>query len=48
VRVAREGGEGSFEFRALVRIDTPQEARYYEHGGILLYVLRRLLGSEQT
>jgi aconitate hydratase A / 2-methylisocitrate dehydratase len=33
------------EFRALVRIDTPQEARYYEHGGILPFVLRRLLGS---
>jgi aconitate hydratase len=29
--------------RAVVRIDTPQEARYYEHGGILPYVLRRLI-----
>ncbi len=27
---------------ALVRIDTPQEIEYYEHGGILLYVLRQL------
>jgi aconitate hydratase len=33
------------ELRAVVRIDTPQEARYFEHGGILPYVLRRLLGS---
>ena len=31
------------EFRALVRIDTPGEADYYRHGGILQYVLRSLL-----
>ena len=30
-------------FDALVRIDTPQEAHYYRHGGILQYVLRQLL-----
>ena len=30
-------------FSATVRIDTPQEIRYYEHGGILPYVLRQLL-----
>ena len=30
------------EFRAVVRIDTPQEIEYYEHGGILHYVLRQL------
>ena len=30
------------EFRAVVRIDTPQEIEYYEHGGILQYVLRQL------
>lgn len=29
-------------FKARVRIDTPQEIEYYEHGGILLYVLRQL------
>ncbi|NJD11965.1 MAG: aconitate hydratase AcnA, partial [Gemmatimonadetes bacterium] len=33
------------EFRALVRIDTPQEREYYRHGGILQYVLRQLLGA---
>ena len=33
---------GDLEFRALVRIDTPREADYYRHGGILQYVLRRL------
>ena len=46
VRV-RNGAGAAREFRALVRIDTPQEARYYEHGGILPYVLRKLLGAAQ-
>ncbi len=31
------------EFDALVRIDTPGEAEYYRHGGILPYVLRQLI-----
>jgi len=30
------------EFNAKVRIDTPQEIEYFEHGGILQYVLRQL------
>ena len=33
-------------FRAVVRLDTPQEVRYYENGGILTFVLRRLLRGE--
>ena len=33
-------------FSATVRIDTPQEARYYKHGGILPYVLQQLLARE--
>ncbi len=33
------------ELRALVRIDTPQEILYYQHGGILPFVLRSLLAS---
>ena len=33
------------EFRATVRLDTPREREYLRHGGILPYVLRRLLGS---
>ncbi|HEY6221032.1 MAG TPA: aconitate hydratase AcnA, partial [Candidatus Eisenbacteria bacterium] len=46
VSVRVQNGPGpAREFRALVRIDTPQEARYYEHGGILPYVLRKLLGA---
>ncbi|HEY6479478.1 MAG TPA: aconitate hydratase AcnA [Streptosporangiaceae bacterium] len=32
------------EFRAVVRIDTPGEAEYYRHGGIMQYVLRSLKG----
>jgi aconitate hydratase len=31
------------EFRARVRLDTPREREYLRHGGILQYVLRRLL-----
>jgi aconitate hydratase len=33
------------EFQALVRIDTPGEAEYYRHGGIMQYVLRSLAGG---
>jgi len=33
------------EFEVLLRVDTPQEVLYYEHGGILQYVLRQLVGS---
>ncbi|HET9732836.1 MAG TPA: aconitate hydratase [Acidimicrobiales bacterium] len=33
---------GGVEFAARVRIDTPAEADYYRHGGILQYVLRQL------
>jgi aconitate hydratase len=32
-------------FDALLRIDTPNEAQYYRHGGILQFVLRGLLGA---
>ncbi|HVM14521.1 MAG TPA: aconitate hydratase AcnA, partial [Egibacteraceae bacterium] len=32
-------------FTATVRIDTPREADYYRHGGILAYVLRQLLAG---
>jgi len=33
---------GTVEFSARVRIDTPMEAEYFRHGGILPYVLRQL------
>ncbi|MGH3737525.1 MAG: aconitate hydratase [Micromonosporaceae bacterium] len=32
-------------FDAVLRIDTPGEADYYRHGGILQYVLRKMLAS---
>ncbi len=41
----QDGGRGPVEFQARVRIDTPREADYYRHGGILQYVLRGLLAS---
>ena len=34
---------GDVEFDAVVRIDTPGEANYYRHGGIMQFVLRSLL-----
>jgi aconitate hydratase len=34
---------GDKEFTARVRIDTPKEVQYYQHGGILPFVLRNLL-----
>jgi aconitate hydratase len=33
------------EFRATLRLDTPREREYLRHGGILRYVLRRLLAG---
>ena len=33
------------EFRARVRLDTPREREYLQHGGILRYVLRKLLAG---
>ena len=37
---------GSKKFQAIIRIDTPQEVLYYQHGGILQYVLRQLLAHK--
>ena len=41
VRASREGAE-PVEFEAKVRLDTPNEVRYFENGGILHRVLRDL------
>jgi aconitate hydratase len=38
--VTAEGDEKAFQ--VVVRVDTPQEAEYFRHGGILPYVLRQL------
>jgi aconitate hydratase len=40
--VTAEGPGGACQFSVIVRIDTPGEADYYRHGGILPYVLRSL------
>ncbi|QDV06195.1 Aconitate hydratase 1 [Planctomycetes bacterium Poly30] len=43
VDVTATAKDGSVKkFQALMRIDTPAEAEYFRHGGILNYVLRRL------
>ena len=44
VTAHKEDGE-TIEFDAKVRIDTPGEAEYYRHGGILQYVLRQMVKS---
>ncbi|HSJ99306.1 MAG TPA: aconitate hydratase AcnA, partial [Myxococcota bacterium] len=44
VRVRASADDGRVtEFEVRVRLDTPTEADYYAHGGILQYVLRQLL-----
>lgn len=40
---ARKADGSSISFSVLARIDTPKEVEYYQHGGILQYVLRQLL-----
>ena len=42
--VATADDDSVTEFRVMVRIDTPMEAEYYRHGGILQYVLRQMAG----
>jgi aconitate hydratase len=44
VQVTRANGE-SFNFEVRLRIDTPTEAEYYRHGGVLNFVLRQLAAS---
>ncbi len=48
VAVTAAGPGGTRDFSATVRIDTPAEAAYYRHGGILPYVLRRLAAGERA
>jgi aconitate hydratase len=40
-------GDGAMSVPVVARIDTPTEAAYYEHGGILQYVLRQLLSGKE-
>jgi aconitate hydratase len=44
LRIHRANGETD-DATLILRIDTPIEVDYFEHGGILPYVLRQLLGS---
>jgi aconitate hydratase len=42
-----KASDGSTQtFKALLRIDTPDEAEYYRHDGILQYVLRQLRADQ--
>ena len=47
VTATPDGGD-PIEFKAKVRIDTPKERDYYEHGGILHYVLRQLAKADKA
>ena len=44
VAVTATDGDRTVEFEARLRIDTPMEAQYYRHGGILPYMLRQMAG----
>ena len=46
VKVRATNNGKATDFKALVRIDTPQEALYYANGGILQFVLRQLLAGK--
>ena len=43
--IATPASGAPVQFEARVRIDTPKEREYFQHGGILQYVLRQLAGS---
>lgn len=45
---ATKQGSAPVEFETLLRIDTPQEVLYYQHGGILPFVLRQLAAGKAT
>ncbi|MFQ5425468.1 MAG: hypothetical protein ACE5EV_00120 [Gaiellales bacterium] len=45
VTATSEGGAQPVSFTALARLDTPREREYMRHGGILQFVLRRLLAT---
>ncbi|MDC8804974.1 aconitate hydratase AcnA [Halomonas pacifica] len=45
VKVTIASDQGEKHLEALCRIDTANELEYYRHGGILHYVLRKMIGS---
>jgi aconitate hydratase len=44
---ARSAVGSEKSFKAVSRIDTPEEMSYYRHGGILPYVLRQLVARDR-
>jgi aconitate hydratase len=46
--IARSDDRTTKEFEARLRIDTPKELDYYQHGGILQYVLRQLATNSKA
>jgi aconitate hydratase len=46
--VATADGGKATEFEVRLRIDTPKELEYYQHGGILQYVLRQLASTTKA
>jgi len=46
--VASPASGSAIKFEARVRIDTPKEREYYQHGGILHYVLRQLASGSRA
>jgi len=46
--VATPASGAPIRFEARVRIDTPKEREYYQHGGILQYVIRQLAGGSKA
>jgi aconitate hydratase len=48
VTVVATGGSAAINFEARVRIDTPKEREYFQHGGILHYVLRQLASGSKA
>ena len=45
VKVTIKSDKGEKTLDALCRIDTANELEYYRHGGILHYVLRKMIGA---
>jgi aconitate hydratase len=46
--VATPASGAPVKFEVRVRIDTPKEREYYQHGGILQYVIRQLAGATKA
>jgi aconitate hydratase len=46
--IAKSDDGKTTEFEARLRIDTPKELDYYQHGGILQYVLRQLAATTKA